>query len=94
MKQTLTNLFEKLENNFQAEDQLNARIQNIHTSSFYKIFPNITKQAEDIESVLLIKKRILNMRFRLLEKIQHETTKEMHHISTVQRSLNLQKTAA
>lgn len=94
MKTTFEILFEKLENNFRAVEHIERRIKDVDELSFYQIFYNKHQRQKKVNQLLELKKRVLKMRFTLLENIQLATTKEMHFVSMEQKNMNLQKSAA
>lgn len=85
-------LIEQLENNISAFEHLNNRIENIKTMEFFRIFSTEQKREREINWVLKIQKRILRMRYRILENINLETQKQMNYTSQMSRDLTL-KTA-
>lgn len=85
-------LLEQLENNTSRLEQLDQRVEQIKISRFYTVFYKEYERELEIKKTLKIKRRILNMRFTLLENIKLETTKNMYDVSSKLRELNL-KTA-
>jgi len=88
---TLQELFEQLESNTKRLEDLRVRVDNIKNpeNKYYKIFSNEFQRKIDIEKVSQIKKRVLRMRFRVLENINSQTLKEMQKASVESRELNL-----
>jgi len=82
-------LLEQLERNVSAMEHLDWRIQNIKTLEFYRIFSNEYRRHVDIQWILKVQKRVLRMRYRILENIQKESLKQMNYTSQLSRELNL-----
>ena len=76
----MKNLFEKLENNTIRLKQLSQRYEDTKTSNYYDLFvvPYGEKE-EDLAWILNLRKRVLRMRFKLLEKITIEASRHMHY---------------
>ena len=89
----MKNLFEQLEYNNEALERLEVRYKETLTSPYYKIFKTQNERIDELSWVLKIRKRVLRMRFRILENIQSETQKEMQYASTEIRDLLIKKVA-
>ena len=76
----MKNLFEKLESNTICLKQLSQRYERTKTSNYYNLFfVPYGKREEDLAWILKLRKRVLRMRFKLLEKITIEAFRHMHY---------------
>lgn len=83
-------LLEQLESNTYALKHLERRYNTILNSKYYIVFYNHKdEQIKDLEWILKIRRRVLSMRFRILENINLEATKEMQRTSSMLKGLNL-----
>lgn len=76
-----TKLLEQLENNSTALTALDERIFNIKTAKFYSVFCKEAERQEKIEWTLKVKRRVLKMRFTLLENLKYQTNNELRETS-------------
>ena len=89
----MEDLLEQLEYNYIAEKSLEERYYNTLTGTFWNSWMGKDKQTEELLWVSKIQKRVLRFRYRILENIQLEVSKQMQQVSTAQRQLNLKQVA-
>ncbi len=82
-------LIEQLQSNTEALESLDERIYNTKMGSYWTYFATESERQTEVNWVLKIKKRVLKMRFRILENIKSATLKEMQSTSVQSRELNL-----
>lgn len=80
-------LVQQLESNKVAIASLDHRYKETITSVFWNTFKTSNERIEELEWILKIQKRVVNMRHTILENIKLEATKELQLISTKQRDL-------
>jgi len=85
----MKNLIEQLQSNTEALYSLDQRYNETLNSVYYNVFKTERERSIELEWILKIKKRVLKMRFRILENIQSATLKEMQATSVKERELNL-----
>lgn len=85
----MKDLLEQLETNTEALYSLDERYNTILNSAYYNVFRPESERTIELEWILKIKKRVLKMRFRILENIKSATLKEMQATSVKERELNL-----
>ncbi|CAA0253492.1 hypothetical protein R5N98_02850 [Tenacibaculum maritimum] len=83
-------LIEQLQRNSHALNRLKERYYDAQMSTYWTFFQTEDKRNIELKWILKIQKRVLKMRYRILEKINSEITKEMHNTSAQSRELNLQ----
>lgn len=86
-------LLEQLEYNYIAEKQLEERYYNTLTGTFWNSWMGKDKQVDELLWISQIQKRVLRLRYRILENIQLDVSKKMQEVSTAQRKLNLKQVA-
>jgi len=84
-------LIEKLENNTLALERLENRYNDKLTSQSYLIFRTEHQRQTELKWIVKVQKRVLRMRYTLLENIKSEVVKEMNTVSNFQRELNLKQ---
>lgn len=82
-------LIEQLESNYKAITDLENRYTRWSNSDFYTIFSRESKREKDLKWILKVQKRVLRMRYRILENIRMETEKQMHLTSQMSKQINL-----
>ena len=80
---------EQLESNDLAIFTLQTKYNVIEKSKFYSVFSTYERQQTQLQWNLKVQKRVLRMRYRLLENIKGETIKQMQDASVMSRELNL-----
>lgn len=86
-------LIELLQSNTSALDTLEERYKTILSSKYYEAFNKENERINDLTWVTKIRKRVLRMRYRILENLQKETFKEMQYASSEMRALLTKKVA-
>ena len=85
---TLAKLVEQLERNTAALRQLNARYTRAKKNPFYDMLLYAENaRNKDLDWIRKVTKRVLRMRYRLLENINGEVLKEMNSTSNMTRNL-------
>lgn len=85
----MRNLIEKLEKNTLASESLDKRHYETLTGAYWNLYKTDEQRTNELIWITKIQKRVLRMRFRILENIQMEITKEMHFVSSQSRQKNL-----
>ena len=84
----ISKLLEQLENNTSCLSQLERRCEFTKKTNYYNLFfASHYEREKDLAWILKIRKRVLRMRFKLLEKIESETKRHMHLAHEEMRSL-------
>jgi hypothetical protein len=82
-------IFESLDKNTAALENLKRRYKNICTNEYYEIFGDLEEKKKDLAENVKLTDRVLKMRYRLLENIQTASNKEMYRVSGEMRQLKL-----
>lgn len=82
-------LIEQLQSNTEALNSLKERYYNTQMGTYWTFFSTEHKRAMELDWILKIQKRVLRMRYRILENLNAETIKEMQKTSTETRAINL-----
>lgn len=80
-------LYESLETNTEAIKRLENRYSDTITSNYYKFFKTEKERLDELLWISKIKKRVLRMRYRILENINAYTIKEMQKTSNRTKDL-------
>ena len=86
-------LLEQLENNDYAIKRINRRMEDINKGNWAYGFYDFEKRVELYNNAVELKKRVLRMRFRVLENMQSEVLKKMQNTSTETKNLRTLKVA-
>ena len=85
---TIAKLVEQLERNTTALKQLNDRYTRAQNNPYYSLFLYAEYvRNKDLDWIQQVQKRVLRMRYRLLENINGEVLKEMNSTSNMTRNL-------
>ncbi len=82
-------LIEQLQRNTEALNSLKWRYNDRKDNPSYLIFHTQKQRIEEMDWIIKVQKRVLRMRYRILENLNSETIKEMQSTSTKTRELNL-----
>lgn len=80
-------LLEQLEDNQRAMNTLKRREEDIVNGNWANAFYNYDKRVTLANWNRKVQKRVLSMRFRLLDNLRAFTLKEQQHVSTSQKEL-------
>lgn len=80
-------LYESLEKNTEAIERLEMRYSDTITSCFYTHFKTEKERTDELLWISKIKKRVLRMRYRILENINAYAIKEMQKTSNRTKDL-------
>lgn len=86
-------LLEQLENNDYALRTLERRMNDINEGNWAYGFYDMEKRIELYNHTIEVKRRVLRMRYRILENMQSITQKKMQYASSEMRGLLTKKVA-
>lgn len=84
----MKDLFSELDKNTEALNQLKGRYNETLISEYYSMFKVEFERQQELDWVNLLIKRVLRMRYRILENISREVTIEKNNVSVQTRDLN------
>jgi hypothetical protein len=85
----MKDLLEKLENNYRAFDNLEERIYEVKMGNYWLFWASEDQKEQEIQKIFNIQKRVLKMRYRLLENIKASISYQMNFTSLASRKINL-----